>query len=197
MWLSKKNIIWLLILILLTLISSRAAYHMLHDKQEKTAVDVTKPDAFANALKVKQMDVSGKPHMTLATPRINHYPNGVVVLSDPIIVVHVDNGTPWHVTADYAQALQGSNAPFYLWGHVKIQRAASGKNPAITVTTPAINYDPTTKLAVTSQEITLVESGNRMQAVGAHANLALGKFDLLANVRGEYVQQGQHSNFTP
>lgn len=134
-----------------------------------------------------QYDNQGQIHMTLYSPKVNHFTqNNSSNFEKPEVLAYNQKRVPWTIRADNGASLRDSEQ-VDLYGNVIIHQAPLDQNPETTITTTAITIFPHRSYAMTDQPIVIVRPDTRIDAVGMQADFKQGIFKLLSSVKAIYV----------
>ncbi len=134
-----------------------------------------------------QYDNQGQIHMTLYSPRVNHYvQNNSSAFEKPQVLAYNQKRIPWTIRADQGTSIRDSEQ-VDLYGNVIIHQAPQGQNPETTITTTAMTIYPHRSYAMTDKPIVIVRPDTHVDAIGMQADFKLGIFKLLSSVRAIYV----------
>jgi lipopolysaccharide export system protein LptC len=92
---------------------------------------------------------------------------------------------PWNVRADTGRVPAGANT-IQLTGNVVAATRDTGQ-PAATIRTDYLEFDPETYIAATDREVTIDYAGGTVHATGMRAMLRDDRLQLLSDVTGHYV----------
>ncbi len=142
-------------------------------------------DSSLTELTVMQFDTSGKLTHLLNTPLIQHIPQkNVYFIKKPHLILAEANQNPWEIEADKAKAF--ADREILLTSHVVIQQKQARDQKDLKLMTEKITYFPKSKVATTSEPVTIQQAQNQVNAIGMRADLADNKIELLSHVRGHY-----------
>lgn len=159
-----------------------------HSSVKKTsAVPAQEIDGYMTAAHYTQYDNQGQIHMTLYSPKVNHYTqNNSSDFEKPEVLAYNQNRIPWTIRADRGTSLRDSDQ-VDLQGNVIIHQPPQDQNPETTITTTAMSIYPHRSYAMTDQPIVIVRPDTRVTAVGMQADFKQGIFKLLSSVKAIYV----------
>ncbi len=145
------------------------------------------PDAFMENVVATTLNKQGSPTIKLITPKMVHYAaNDATDISTPRVTVYRNSPNPWYINSDYAKATAGINQIIF-WSNVVIHHVADVANPTTTMLTTSLTVFPKTRLAKTSEPVTITQPDTIVHAIGMLANLDAGTVKLLSKAQGEYV----------
>lgn len=159
------------------------------------------PDAYADNITVTRYDKFGKLATQLIAPKMTHYvDNNTSVFLKPKLTLYGDK-QPWLITANQAQALNGSNM-ININGNVVIHENAGPNNPESTFITSTLTVNTQQQTAETNQPVHLTQKNKNgstldITAIGLIANQKTGEVQLLSHVRGYYVPAATTNEATP
>lgn len=146
----------------------------------------TLPDAYMEQVQTVIMDEVGAPKMKIAAPHMIHYlEHDVTKLISPHVTIYRNSPEPWHVTARYALATDGTQEILF-WDNVLIHHIGDGDNPTTRITTSTLTIHPEQRSAQTAAVITLRQPNLQVTAKGMLADMNSGDIKLLSQTRGEY-----------
>jgi LPS export ABC transporter protein LptC len=105
---------------------------------------------------------------------------GVAVSYDPA------QDVPWSLRADTGRIPPGGKM-IELSGNV-VAATREADNPAATIRTDYLEFDPGTNVAATDRKVVIDYAGSTVYATGLRAMLQQDRFELLSNVTGQYVR---------
>lgn len=138
---------------------------------------------------ITTMDSAGQPRYQLQGHSMRHYADDdTAIVLQPRLTVYRHQGAPWLMSAGQAQVAKGAETVL-LQEDVKLQRVTDVPQDKIEVQTPALRVMPDRQYADTDQPVTIISDMGVTRAVGMKADLKAEHLELLAQVRGEYVEQ--------
>lgn len=147
----------------------------------------SQPDAYMEQAITTIMNKEGKLNLSIASPKITHYPeNNRAHLDLPTVILYQNSNQPWYITSNEAVTTQGIDKIDFL-KNVVIHHAADLQNPATLVKTASLTVFPHEHFAKTADPITLIQPDLIVNATGMEANMNKGEINLLSAARGEYV----------
>jgi lipopolysaccharide export system protein LptC len=133
------------------------------------------------------MDKNGKPHSTLRSKKLLHYPvRDTSILQEPSFIFYADNALPWHVNAKQGRSIHG-HQQIDLKNDVFIQQLDENKHPQMTLQTSAITIYPDRSYATSTQAVELTEPDVALSGIGMNAYLQEKRIKLLHHVRGTHA----------
>ncbi|PJD93624.1 MAG: LPS export ABC transporter periplasmic protein LptC [Legionella sp.] len=189
MSLTKQSAWWGLILLSTMALAwqwMHSRQNMLHLMDSETLAKTT--NIMIYDLTYRQFDIAGDMIHFLETPLIQHIPiHNTHLLSQPHIIVTEPNQEPWDIRAEHAKAIEGGKEIAFQ-KNVRIRQHKPDQTEVL-LNTEHLTYFPKQKKAVTDDEVTLTQAGNKVQSKGLIANMADNNIRLLSNARGHYVPQ--------
>ena len=147
--------------------------------EPKKTDDIPSPvniDGYAENIIIKKYTNQGLLKITIKANLLLHYPKqNKSVLSSPFITLHQANTTPWTISANKGESLDGIRQ-INLVDNVLIHQSASGKE--ITIKTAALTYFTKTNKIYTKKLITLTRLNYSVTSIGLNADLNKNKFIL-------------------
>jgi lipopolysaccharide export system protein LptC len=142
----------------------------------ETALPATSPDYY--------MDV-----FTLTAMNMAHYPDDDHSdLAEPHLIIFRTDGAPWRLDSDRGRA-SGDGTLVNLLGAVHMTRARSPTNRPVSIDTRNVLVRPDDNYAETAEPVFMKSEMSRLQGVGMHAYLKVGRLELLSQVRGLYESE--------
>ncbi|EKD45732.1 MAG: hypothetical protein ACD_69C00160G0002 [uncultured bacterium] len=183
---NKKTILFSIIVLIVFIGTSIIA---LSTAKKITTINVASsdnPDFFMTNAAYTKFNQQGYIHKQVYANKITHFAtNNVYLFDNPNMIMHTPNEQPWHITASKGRSEKGKDI-IHLWDNVKVTKAADINNSDFDITTSALDIYPDIKFAQTDQPITIVQSGNTTNSVGAQADFKTGIVKLLSKVEGLY-----------
>ncbi len=144
------------------------------------------PDAYMEEVQTMIMDKTGAPKMKIETPHMIHYlEHDTTKLMSPHVTIYKNSPEPWHVTARFALATEGTKNILF-WDNVLIHHVGDIDNPTTSIKTSTLTIHPEQRSAETDALITLHQPNLRVKAKGMYADMNSGDIKLLSQTRGEY-----------
>lgn len=186
--LSLKNILFGCLLLTAILLSGWSTFIVYH-KKGNSLDNIGKPDAFMEDVIATVIDKQGKPSLKMVATKMTHYTqNDATDITKPILTLYGKSPKPWHLTAEHAKSLQGTNQ-IVLWENVVIHHPGDDQNEKTTLLTPILTVLPEKQLATTEDKVVIIQPNTQIHAVGMNADLASGAVKLLSQTQGEYSVQ--------
>ncbi len=184
---NKKQLFSTIIILIIAIVSSWFALHLLYTPTNQHVDNPKNPDAIAFNVTYTQMDQNGNIAHQLYSTRFVHYTfENSSEFQNPKITIMNPNGSPWHITADSGTSQQGSSL-IHLVGNVKLYQPPSAKNTELTITTSKATIYSDKKYVTTDQPVKIVKPNTIATAIGANANMETKVVNLLSNVKETYV----------
>ncbi|MDR0481203.1 MAG: LPS export ABC transporter periplasmic protein LptC [Gallionellaceae bacterium] len=144
------------------------------------------PDVIVDHLSATQLNKAGTPHFILSSEKVQHYPDDDSThLTKPYLDTLAPNQPTIHSTASTGEISSKGNEVF-LRGDVRVVRAASAKQSAMTFTTDYLHVVPNAHTMDTDRPITLTDALNNVQAVGMKYDNKTRIITLLSQVRSRH-----------
>src|SRR3989344_2280161 len=161
------------VLMVLTAIST---YFMLNTRIDEEVVSETKkPDAFAIDIKYEQYDTNGELSQLLTAEKAVHYPyQDTAIFKKPNFQFYTKEKILWHITAEEGKSTQ-DNKTIDLNGNVIAIRAASVKDPEMTIKTSALTIHKDQQVADTQEPLTVIRPNSTVHSKGGSLNLKTGE----------------------
>lgn len=183
-----KQFLFSLLLLSALALSGLSTYIIYHHSGE-TAEDLGKPDAFMEEVTATIINKEGSPSIQIVATKMTHYvTNDTTEIIKPLLTLYRKSPKPWHLTADHARSLQGTDE-ILLWENVVIQHPGDINNEQTTLLTPTLTVYPEKQIALTPDPVTIHQPNSEIFAVGMNADLVTGAVKLLSQARGEYSVQ--------
>jgi len=116
------------------------------------------------------------------TNKITHFvTDNASLFEKPNITIYNPNEQPYYITANQGKSEKGKEK-IYLWDNVKIIQNNNLNNPTLDITTSAITFYPSTKIAETKEPIVIIQNGDLTEAIGAEADFQNDLIKLLSKV---------------
>jgi lipopolysaccharide export system protein LptC len=132
-------------------------------------------------------DKSGKPVLTVTTPKMTHYTTeDITEMTTPAVSISKDPQHIWNINSKSAQII-GNVIKIVFHGDVVVKHLGDEEHPVTTLYTSSLTVLPKEQLAETSEAILIAQPAAKIYGVGMHANLEEGTIQLLSNAREEYV----------
>ena len=174
----------LLLLLVLVVIGSGWFLYRQDDIQQQAAVSTTGHDSFVSGMDLQVMDASGKLQYHVMAVSMYHFPHQErLELGSPVIDLHREDGTSWHITADRGQTTDSGDR-IWLLGQVDIDRPATGKTGSLQIRTSDLLVQPEQELAETDSAATITAESYRIEATGLKADFRNRQLQLHSRVRG-------------
>ncbi len=182
---SKSNFINLFLLSLVLI--SAVLWWRMTDHNTAPAQPSSDPQLVMQDVTMVKFNLQGQVQYRLLSPRITYFTqNKSANVYQPHLIVAQNQQPPWNITAKVAHINNHFNK-ITLVNAVKLQQAATSKNPATVATTESITLYPKQKLAQTNKPVQMQQGDNTIAGTGMHADLNKGTIQLLSNVSGFYV----------
>ncbi|MDH5570693.1 MAG: LPS export ABC transporter periplasmic protein LptC [Gammaproteobacteria bacterium] len=146
------------------------------------------PDYYLDQFTGKSFNTDGSLHYTLKAGHLKHYPDdNSVHVSMPVLHMFREPNPPWILTADEGLILNDGQL-IHLNGTVDITQSGPAQTMMKLVTRDLRIYTDQ-DYAETSARVDISQGTSWTTAVGMHADLRLGRLELLSKTRGKYEVQ--------
>lgn len=148
---------------------------------------VHEPDAIAENFEVRRLDEQGQLKYRLNAPHLQHFPDDdSSEIRSPRLISYRQDTPPVTLTAGQAKiTAQGKNV--ILTDKVEVVRAATTQSPALVARTATLHVLPDAGTAQTDQPVEISQGASWVTGVGARIDNNASTFELLSQVRGQYV----------
>lgn len=145
------------------------------------------PDAIAENFEIRRLDEQGQLKYRLNAPHLQHFPDDdSSEIRSPRLISYRQDAPPVTLTAGQARiTAQGENV--VLTDKVEITRPATAQAPALVARTATLNVLPDAGTAQTDQPVEISQGASWVTGVGARIDNNASTFELLSQVRGQYV----------
>lgn len=145
------------------------------------------PDAIAENFEIRRLDDKGQLKYRLNAPHLQHFPDDdSSEIRAPRLITYRQDAPPVTLIAGQARiTAQGENV--ILTDKVEITRAATEQVPALVARTATLNVLPDAGTAQTDQPVEISQGASWVTGVGARIDNNASTFELLSQVRGQYV----------
>lgn len=120
-----------------------------------------------------------------AEKTLHYNEDNLTVVIKPKMTLYTEKRIPWTISADTGRSLDGDKV-FYLTGHVRLYQASSPGSPETTITTTALTYYPRQSVAITAEEVTIIQPRAQLLACGMRVNLKKGILTTRSKTRATY-----------
>ena len=157
-----------------------------HEFKLATAVVSGRSDYVLRDFELISLDKTGKESFTLRAPLLQQTPDAKTMeLSTPLFLMPDVNGHYWQVPSQTGWVSENRDE-IRLHGRVKATSPPEDSR-AIAMITEQLNVFPNTRLAKSSDIVTVTEPGLTMRGRGMDADLAAKRFTLLSQATARYV----------
>ncbi|MDR1056999.1 MAG: LPS export ABC transporter periplasmic protein LptC [Coxiellaceae bacterium] len=133
-----------------------------------------------------KFDEQGQIKYKVYTDTTTHLINDkVYLLEKPQIIIFNPKEEPCQITANHGKS-KDDNKTIHLRENVRVIQAAGLHNSDLDVTTTALTFYPETKLAETTEPVTVIQNGNTTKAVGAKINLRTSEVKFISKFEGVF-----------
>jgi len=158
-------------------------------RQQGSSFDLTVftergPDAYADDVSIRVMDVDGLPVYRLRAAHIAWYPdNDQLALRQPQLDMTRPDGARWQLTAEQGRTGRAGD-PISLTGEVIIQRLASDSQKPLKITTTDVTVLADARMALTEHAAEVIGPGYHFESQGLSADFSENRLELRSQVRG-------------
>ena len=146
------------------------------------------PDYYLQQFTGKVFNTDGSLHYKLDADQLKHYPDdNSVYVSMPVVRMFREPNPPWILTADEGLILNDGQL-IHLNGAVDITQPGTAQTMMKLLTRDLRIYTDQ-DYAETQARVDISQGASRTTAVGMHADLRLGRVELLSKTRGKYEVQ--------
>lgn len=136
---------------------------------------------------LKVMNERGVTSFTVRAPRLNRHPtDGTLTMDAPHIVMTDGHGRLWR-----ARSIHGAVSPkadmLQLSGDVVLERSAQETAPDLVLHTEDLTAWPEEDRMATESTVTIEQPGSILRGRGMRADLNEDRFELLADVRAQFL----------
>jgi lipopolysaccharide export system protein LptC len=157
-----------------------------HERKLATAIVSGRSDYVLRDFELISLDKTGKESFTLRAPLLLQTPDAKTMeLSTPLFLMPDVNGHYWQVRSQTGWVSENRDE-IRLHGRVKATSPPEDSR-AIAMITEQLNVFPNTRLAKSSDIVTVTEPGLTMRGRGMDADLAAKRFTLLSQATARYV----------
>lgn len=154
--------------------------------------DAALPDVVVERSHAVRLGQDGMPLYKLDAPEIQHFPSqDSTLIKLPVMEIDRPGDPKIVIRAEYARGIQRASE-VWLYGKVRMDRAASPKGAATIVRTSSVQIFPDTRIARSSAPVEADMGPHHAQAVGFVLDYAQQKLNLLSKVRITYVPTPGH-----
>ena len=186
---------WLIGLLILSIIIWGIYYlnlkNELASKPQSTSSKTTKPNSIdwvMHGTTVRLTNDQGKLAGIIHSQTSQHFQaNNMVTMDQPRGELYSNEASHWHIQAQKGYIDRDKHNITYLKGHVILHRHPDAKQPAITLLTHAITYNPQTHQAYTNQPLTIIRPNAQLKASGLQANLKQNKIQFYNQTQTQYA----------
>ncbi|MCC5810269.1 MAG: LPS export ABC transporter periplasmic protein LptC [Ectothiorhodospiraceae bacterium] len=155
----------------------------------------TRPDYFVEGFTMDATNEDGVVTYRLAGERMLHFTgDDLWTLETPVMTFIPETGEPWILRSERGRAWNNVTEA-QLEGEVTIRRARGPDNLEANVDTSEVYVLPAERYAETDEFAVYYREGTRISGTGARGYLERDQFELLSEVKGNYVpSQAQNSD---
>lgn len=163
----------------------------LQSYEEKKAAEVSDEadphfaDVFMRDFTLTAMDANGKPSYTLQGSYFEHYNDGSNSLIENPVIHILQANNRWVISAKTGE-IDNANNLIILHDDVVMQQQET--DSPINVETSELEIDTAKQIISSSQLVNIINNEITMQSTGMILNNTTGELELLASVKGRYVQ---------
>ncbi len=131
------------------------------------------------------LDEQGKIKLEISSPMLRKSAESEVgTIEHPVIRIQQENDE-WYIRAESA-IISADREYVSLIGDVKLVRTNDISGETLEITTNDVMLKVTPRTASTESLVTLVQSGDRLDAIGMNLDMINNNYELLENVRAHY-----------
>lgn len=131
------------------------------------------------------LDQQGNVSMEISSPMLRKSAESEVgTIESPVIQIQQEN-EQWYIMAESA-IITADREIVSLIGDVNMRRINKESGETLEITTRDVMLNITPRTASTESLVTLVQSGDRLDAIGMNLNLINNNYELLEEVRAHY-----------
>lgn len=144
------------------------------------------PGYSATQARLIQTGADGLPIYTLDAAQIQQQPNnGLVELQQVRLLFRDSNGNEWRARADRGELAQNSGL-VKLAGDVHVAGTLPGTTEATEITSERLAFDTNAQIVATSDPVSILMSGRKLDAKGMVVSLKEGHVQLESAVHGSF-----------
>ena len=154
------------------------------DQEQRTAVD-TRLNYALRDFQSRMLDDQGKVKLEMSSPMLRKIAESEVgTIENPAINIQQENEM-WYISAESA-IITADREYVSLIGDVDLLRTHMITGETLEINTTDVMLRTTARTASTESPVTLIQSGDRIDAVGMNLDMINNSYELLENVRAYY-----------
>ena len=154
------------------------------DQEQRTAVD-TRLNYALRDFEGLLLDEQGKINLRMSSPLLRKIAESEVgTIESPVIQIQQEN-EQWYISAESA-IITADREYVSLIGDVDLLRTNEISGETLEIKTKDVMLRITPRTASTESEVTLIQSGNRVDALGMNLDMINNSYELLDDVRAHY-----------
>jgi LPS export ABC transporter protein LptC len=181
----KRRVTFVIIIVIALIIWGLQSYK---EEQEIVASDKTNPhfvDVFMRNFTLTATDEKGAPDYTLQASYFEHFNDETnSLITEPVVHFLQDNNR-WIITAKNGE-LDNDNHLIILHDNVVVLQQDT--DAPIQITTSQLEINTEQKIATSNKKVNITHNELKLQSNGMILNNNTGELELLAKVKGHYVQ---------
>lgn len=131
------------------------------------------------------LDEAGQISLQISSPVLRKdAASEVGTIDSPVVQIQQDNDQ-WYIEAESA-IITADREHVSLQGAVNMLRTNKATGETLEITTSDVMLEVTPRTATTTELVTLVQSGDRLDAVGMNLDMITNSYELLDQVRARY-----------
>lgn len=161
---------------------------MFEEEKQDAVKDEVEPhfvDLFMRNFTLTAMNENGKPGYRLQASYFEHYNDGSNSLVEEPVIHLLEENNSWIITAKTGE-LDNDNNVIVLHDNVVMQQQQT--DIPVHVKTSQLEINTNSKVARTDQRVNITQGELKLESRGMILNNSTGEFELLASVKGNYVQ---------
>ncbi len=180
---------WLAILVLALLAggSQWLIWYLSQSDAEPGFVGPPRSDYLLESFDLKVLNERGVTSFTVQAPRLNrHATDGTLTMESPSIVMTDAHGRHWRARSDHGEVSSKADL-LLLMGDVVVERDAPDAAPDLVLRTDDLTAWPEEDRMTTESAVTIEQPGSILRGRGLRADLNEDRFELLADVRAQFL----------
>jgi LPS export ABC transporter protein LptC len=155
------------------------------DNTASNEVDSHFVDLFMHDFTLTAMNENGNPGYTLQASYFEHYNDGSNSLIEKPVIHLLQDSNSWVITAKSGEIDKDNNL-IILHDDVLMQQQQT--DTPVQIETSQLKINTTSQIARSDQPVNIVQGKLKLKSKGLILNNSTGVFELLASVKGNYVQ---------
>lgn len=150
------------------------------------------PDYFVEGFTVQRMNGAGQIAYTMRAARMEHFPDDdSSLLKQPVLTSFSNPATPVQATAESGHVTQDGNV-VVLKKSVRVDRAPTATEPALTIRTEQLTAHPDDDIAFTELPVVVTQGSSTLKGVGLHLNNLHRQVQVKRDVRATWEAPDNH-----